>query len=474
MLPFLKIVHNKPDSSAQTILNNYVTQSEISFTSEAKKNRAIITLVNRYGSLNALDFKLEDNILIYLDTTPITTQSPIMTALITKIEHKVDGSHRYIKLTCNDKTGVLLSKAWAMSYTSQNPKKVNQVIENVIGHTNPTGGTQITVNNVASTKSDGSAFTVDVNMTKIWKPVYEWIQDLSNTEYTGEDRSYVFYVDYQNDLHWSYPFQKPDIYLDGGIDDSVTTINVDSTSGYPDNGILQIEYEQIKYTGKTGTSFTGCTRGFGETDAVAHSTGILVSAQVVQEGRGDVLNFSIGKENDNSYNFVIYNAGATPEGYEYLWYKIDPSNEAKDFKMIKVDWKDISLNMKTDEYNKDPTKWDDSRDMTYPNAYPWTTSWGVACANDGAYYDAFIAEQIRRGDERAMSKFLKTGQAKFSSDIELKGTMKYQINEICTVISATQNVIKKLRIKDIRHLISKSGWSTTINLKEDEDALSND
>ena len=42
-----------------------------------------------------------------------------------------------------------------------------------------------------------------------------------------------------------------------------TTINVTSTTGWPDTyGLLKIGEEIITYTGKTATSFTGCVRGF--------------------------------------------------------------------------------------------------------------------------------------------------------------------------------------------------------------------
>ena len=42
-----------------------------------------------------------------------------------------------------------------------------------------------------------------------------------------------------------------------------TTIEVSSTAGFPDSyGLILIDSEIITYTGKTGTSFTGCIRGF--------------------------------------------------------------------------------------------------------------------------------------------------------------------------------------------------------------------
>ena len=45
------------------------------------------------------------------------------------------------------------------------------------------------------------------------------------------------------------------------LDAVSTTINVDSTTGFTNTGYIQIDSELISYTGKTATSFTGCTRG---------------------------------------------------------------------------------------------------------------------------------------------------------------------------------------------------------------------
>jgi hypothetical protein len=58
--------------------------------------------------------------------------------------------------------------------------------------------------------------------------------------------------------------------LNGAIDDTVTTIVVDSTTGFAAAGTLLIDSELITYTGKTGTDFTGCVRGASGTTAASH------------------------------------------------------------------------------------------------------------------------------------------------------------------------------------------------------------
>jgi hypothetical protein len=65
--------------------------------------------------------------------------------------------------------------------------------------------------------------------------------------------------------------------LDGGINDSVTTVTVDSTSGFEDIGTILIGEEQITYTAKTATTFTTCTRGANSTTAAAHADDVTVT-----------------------------------------------------------------------------------------------------------------------------------------------------------------------------------------------------
>lgn len=65
----------------------------------------------------------------------------------------------------------------------------------------------------------------------------------------------------------------PSDALNGGVDAVVTTLTVNSTAGFPrtsEAGYLIIESENIDYTGKTATTFTGCTRGANSTTPATH------------------------------------------------------------------------------------------------------------------------------------------------------------------------------------------------------------
>jgi hypothetical protein len=64
-----------------------------------------------------------------------------------------------------------------------------------------------------------------------------------------------------------------------GTGGSGTTINVASTTGFPSSGtnFIQVDNEEISYTGITATSFTGITRNVRGTTNASHSNGATVT-----------------------------------------------------------------------------------------------------------------------------------------------------------------------------------------------------
>jgi hypothetical protein len=65
--------------------------------------------------------------------------------------------------------------------------------------------------------------------------------------------------------------------LNGALNNSDTTIIVDSTTGFASSGSIKIDNEIITYTGTTGTTFTGCVRGTGGTVAASHLDNAVVT-----------------------------------------------------------------------------------------------------------------------------------------------------------------------------------------------------
>ena len=91
--------------------------------------------------------------------------------------------------------------------------------------------------------------------------------------------------------------------LDGALSNSATTITLDSTTAFSTTGTIIIGTEQITYTGKSGVTLTGCSRGTNSTNAVAH----LNNASVEQYW----TEIDTGRTNANKYSFFRYNLAGT-------------------------------------------------------------------------------------------------------------------------------------------------------------------
>lgn len=97
----------------------------------------------------------------------------------------------------------------------------------------------------------GVAVVADFQLN-IGLPVYTIGRGFSAGEWNGTNKSVQAVLEYTSGDTYG-----PNVLLDN----TSTTINVTSTAQFTDTGFIQIESEIISYTGKTATSFTGCTRG---------------------------------------------------------------------------------------------------------------------------------------------------------------------------------------------------------------------
>ena len=64
--------------------------------------------------------------------------------------------------------------------------------------------------------------------------------------------------------------------LSAGIDASVTTIPITSSTGFPATGTVGVGTEQITYTAVAGNTLTGATRGANSTTAAAHLSAAVI------------------------------------------------------------------------------------------------------------------------------------------------------------------------------------------------------
>jgi hypothetical protein len=121
------------------------------------------------------------------------------------------------------------------------------------------------------------------------------------------------------------------------IDSSVTTVPVDSTSGFPDSGAISIGGEVIYYTGKTSTTFEGCLRGQDGTSASTHGAASTVAMLFVSAHHRTLANGLIevetklgsGSSVPTTVGHVLQTTGAgTSEWGELTGYaKLADSNE---------------------------------------------------------------------------------------------------------------------------------------------------
>ena len=100
--------------------------------------------------------------------------------------------------------------------------------------------------------------------------------------------------------------------LSAGINNSVTTIAVASTTNFSTQGTIIIGTEQITYTGKTSTTFTGCSRGANSTSAAAHNNAAVVTQfwTEIDTGRTGAGRYSFFRYNLAGVDYIIWADGA--------------------------------------------------------------------------------------------------------------------------------------------------------------------
>jgi hypothetical protein len=110
----------------------------------------------------------------------------------------------------------------------------------------------------------------------------------------------------------------------GTLSSSNTTVTVTSTTGFTTTGNILIDSETISYTGKTGTTFTGCTRGVSGTGsgaATTHANGasVVQSTSFIGWGQPATVGINVQLRSWSQSNFgedLIFNPRG---GSMYYW-----------------------------------------------------------------------------------------------------------------------------------------------------------
>jgi hypothetical protein len=117
--------------------------------------------------------------------------------------------------------------------------------------------------------------------------------------------------------------------LNGGIDNVVTTITVNSAVAFPASGRIDIGTELITYTSKNATQFLGCTRGANGSTAASHLTGATVTNATSWVDWGEESNtagviLAPGSWSLDNYGQIL--VATVKNGSTYTW---DPSAIAR-------------------------------------------------------------------------------------------------------------------------------------------------
>lgn len=377
----------------------------------------------------------------------LTDSDVLIVADVTEFQTKFEYNRSTLNLVGVDKTFNLLNQQWVSVYRASDaknsPEIIKDVIENVTESPDMDGTFGITATlqteptypqqkasatpRIQTRRIDNSVFP-DVAIAKVYKPVYEWIDDLSTIEYTndfagGEDednpvqnRKMRYFIDKDSNMRWFYP------------DDDVDYTILIST--------ITDENDQVKSYDLTFSTF-------------------------------DVV------------NFVIYNGGLDMYGAGTLNYWFDPSAKSRTLQTKYKAYNEVAILLFQDEINEGNLEEDNSTPGAFTfqgnrfklataKSYPITTSWGTNVASDDAYNTAFRSEVDRRCKSRARAYTNQRGSPRWKGKLVLDG-VNMIAGELINLTSYIHGINSRLvRILDVQHVITRGGWTTTLTVEEDE------
>lgn len=356
-----------------------------------------------------------------------------------------------VKLVCADKTFILFNKILAKSFLASEglttPELVQKVVQlsaqaskdqdpNMFG-TGAKYEIDATIDNtspytgIQGKRTGGIDFPVK-SMAKVWKPIYEWISELSQIDYLNSDtelsdntlvytRPFIFYVDENNVFHWFETSETIDDTFIVGSDDKI-------------------------------------------------------------------VGLSLKKSVFDVKNMLIFNAGTDVNGHGILDYKLDLTSNIAGLKMQYVPMVDIAKKYLDNDYQLNTTA-SNREGNGYPfpqyplaGSYPTDTAWSdnnlsdekgdIGNATSNGTYNTTLRRACKyRGQERATNLLKGLADARFKGSIDLYG-QKSQAGTLISVTDTRFGILnQRLRIQDVKHTVTKTGWFTRLSIEEDEKAI---
>ena len=273
-----------------------------------------------------------------------------------------------------------------------------------------------------------------VDLSLIWKPLYEWLGELGQTQrtnYSDElvnetlfyDRAFILWIDKDNKINWI-----------PATDDVNLNLNINSS---------------------------------------------------------EIYEMSLQKSVFDAVNMVIYNVGEDMYGAGKTWYFYDINSDVSTLKMRYQPMIDIIPTIYSEEVKAYPARYDAATanaPKRFPNAYPvndWkfkqdTNNWRVivlgqsartSIANDGEYNKALEEAAFWRGRVKSQALTQKLAGLRYRGNITLPGTV-VNPGDLLRVTDGQTGVNNQLiRVVNVTHNVGKNQWSTTLEVEEDEKTI---
>lgn len=363
-----------------------------------------------------------------------------------------------IKLDCADKSFILFNRLLPQAFTISEEKTAPEIIQKVVRFSSPNqdglyrgsgedpgvfydvdarlttetdggldnGEAGFIQNTRRNTKEDGSVNSIttfpDIAMAKIWKPVYEWIGELSQIENLNTEaelastlvygRPFIFWVDENNKFHW---------------------VETNDTVTASDNITI------------------GTTTG--------------------------IISHGLHKSIFDVNNFIVFRGGEDFFGNGTLGYYIDPTTNVSSKKMRVVAMIDIAKVLIQAEKAKGNLVANTSGTFTFSgNRYnrngtvtpEWTTD---SFSNDNDYNNSLRDEINREGTRRSRNLVIGLSSARYRGPIDRKG-VHLTVGNLLTINDSASGIINEnIRTLELRDTINKNGWFTQQVLEQDSTAI---
>jgi len=419
--------------------------------------------------MNQVMIQADDEIKVYADVNPIT-ESPdqlLMVGTVMSFESKIGGKSRAIKIKCSDKSQLILKRIWSkVENSSTAPEIIINTIKQ-ISQEQDEGGFSIDTSNVQKirpvTNGEGGDDFPSINFAKNMKPIYEWIDELSQIEYTNSDaeqapggqlvcqKSFVWFLDENNKLFWFYPEDDVDYTLVHG-DDKIYRVKLTKAIWDVINMVI--------VRGGTDKNGAGVTWYHYDKGSTAELRVKVIPRPRIAELQRQLL---IDQDGHNTTLSSDLDASSTTVSLT------DASNFSSSG-TVRVNTEMIQYDSKS------------GNDLTSCTRGSFGTGASSSSSGDlvedattygnmsNTAFRTLVKNAIIGVGENITARY---GSARWKGSVEVRGA-KYTPGEMINLtVKDAGCIAQNLRIIDVHQQMTKSGWFTTLKLEEDETVVGN-